>query len=211
MNITGYMAVVNYLLSEGSKMKKIGSKGMDLLKGMHVFFGCMWIGTAITICVKLYFITATDSGELFGIMSTLDFIDINILVPSAVGLSITSFIYSAWTHWGCLKHRWITVKWIICIAGIVFGTYPLRPFLNSLAIISKEKGLAALSDPVFIYHKNILMMLGTFQCILLIAAIFITVIKPWKRKQHERKIYSNANRIQRHSYSFKTTIRANNP
>jgi hypothetical protein len=185
-------------------MKKIGSKGLELLKGMHVFFGCMWIGTAITICVKLFFITAADSGELYGIMSTLDFIDISILVPSAVGLSITSFIYSAWTHWGCLKHRWITVKWIICLTGIIFGTYPLRPFIKSLAVISKTKGIEALFDPVFIYHKNILMILGTFQCILLIAAIFITVIKPWKRKARERKIFTNRYRMQRYSFQQKT-------
>jgi hypothetical protein len=171
-------------------MKKIGSKGMEWLKGMHIFFACTWIGSAIPLCVKLYFITATDGSELYGIMSTLDFIDITILVPSAIGLLLTSFIYSVWTHWGCLKHRWITVKWVMCLFGIIFGTYPLRPWINSLAVISKTKGIEALSDPVFIYHKNMLILLGIFQCIILITAIFITVIKPWKRKESERKLFS---------------------
>jgi uncharacterized membrane protein len=163
-------------------MKKIGTKGMAWLKAFHAFFACIWVGSSVVLCVKLFFISAADGGELYGIMSTLDFIDIKILVPGATGIVITGIIYSVWTNRGWFKHRWIIVKWIICIYGTIFGTYPLGPWMKSLADISKAKGIEALADPVFLHNQKMLYIFGTFQCLTLIFAVFVTAIKPWRKK-----------------------------
>ena len=163
-------------------MKKIRAKGRAWLKGFHVFFACIWVGTAVVLCVKQFFISASSGDELYGIISTLDFIDIKILVPGAMGILITGIIYSVWTDWGWFRHNWIIVKWIICIYGVIFGTYPLGPWMQSLTEISKVKGLDALADPVFVHNQKMLLVFGTFQCFMLVVAIFITAIKPWKKR-----------------------------
>jgi hypothetical protein len=142
----------------------------------------MWVGAALTLSIKQFFVHPKDGGELYGIMSTMDFIDVFIIIPGAIGVLLTGIIYSVWTNWGWFKNNWIAVKWIICIYGVVFGTYPLGPWMSSLADISEKKGLAALTDPVYMHNKTMLIIFGTFQAATLIFAVFITALKPWKKK-----------------------------
>jgi hypothetical protein len=164
-------------------MKKIGSKGQRWLKGFHSLFACVWVGAAVALSTKQFFINPLDGGELYGITSTMDFIDIFIIIPGAMGVLVTGLIYSVWTNWGWFKHNWIIVKWIICIYGVLFGTFLLGPWMSGLAVISKEQGLGALSDPTFIHNKIMLYIFGTFQAATLIFALFITGLKPWKKRK----------------------------
>ncbi|MFC1821739.1 hypothetical protein ACFL9T_03465 [Thermodesulfobacteriota bacterium] len=164
-------------------MKKLSARGQKWLKGIHVAFACMWVGAAICLSVKLFFIKPMSGGELYGITSTMDFIDIFIIIPGAVGVLLTGIVFSTWTNWGWFKHNWIIVKWVICLYGVIFGTYPLGPWMSGMARISKELGMQALSDPTFVNNQNMLMIFGTFQASTLIFALFITTLKPWKKRK----------------------------
>jgi uncharacterized membrane protein len=164
-------------------MKKLGPKGQRWLKGFHALFACMWVGAGIILTVKQFFITPTSDGELYGVLATMDFIDMYIIIPGAMGVLLTGLLYSIWTHWGWFKHNWITAKWIICIYGVAFGTYPLGPWMSSLAQISKDQGLDALSQPVFIHNQTMLMIFGPFQVATLILAVFLTALRPFSKKK----------------------------
>ena len=164
-------------------MKKLGARGQRWLKVFHLFSACLWVGAAVVLSVKQFFVRPADGGELYGITSTMDFVDIFIIIPGAIGVLLTGLIYSIWTNWGWFKHRWITVKWIICAYGVAFGTYPLGPWMSGLAKISKEKGLAALSDPTYLHNRTMLYCFGTFQVATLIFAVFVSVLKPWEAKK----------------------------
>jgi len=164
-------------------MKKLRSRGQRWLKGFHSFFACMWVGAAICLSVKQFFVSPSDGGELYGITATMDFIDIFIIIPGAMGVLLTGLLYSIWTHWGWFKHNWITVKWVICAYGIVFGTYPLGPWMSGLARIAQARGLDALRDPAYLHNQKMLMLFGTFQASTLVFAVFLTALKPWKKKR----------------------------
>jgi hypothetical protein len=164
-------------------MKKLSARGQKWLKGIHVTFACMWVGAAICLSVKQFFIKPISGGELFGIASTMDFIDIFIIIPGAVGVLLTGIVYSTWTNWGWFKHNWIIVKWVICLYGVIFGTYPLGPWMSGLARISKDLGMQALSDPTFVNNQKMLMIFSTFQACTLVFALFITTLKPWKKRK----------------------------
>lgn len=164
-------------------MKKLSAGGRNWLKGFHMIFACMWVGAAIILSVKQFSVNPSSGGELYGITSTLDFIDLFIIIPGAIGVLVSALVYSIWTHWGWFKHPWITVKWIICIYGVVFGTYPLGSWMSGLARISKEQGLAALSDPTYLHNRTMLLWFGTFQVATLVFAVFVSVLKPWKRRK----------------------------
>lgn len=146
----------------------------------------MWVGAAICLSVKQFFVNPTNGGELYGILTTMDFIDIYIIIPGAFGVLLTAVIYSTWTNWGLFKHNWIIVKWVICIYGIIFGTYPLSPWMTEMVHISKDAGLGALSNPTFLHNQKMLHIFGTFQAMTLLFAVFITCLKPWKRKRAVR-------------------------
>ena len=167
-------------------MKKLTPGGQRWLKSFHSFFACMWVGAAMVLSVKQFFINPASGGELYGITATMDFIDIFIIIPGAIGVLLTGLIYSIWTHWGWFRHNWISVKWVICLYGVGFGTYPLGPWMSGLAHISQEKGLAALADPTYLHNRTMLYTFGTFQVATLIFAVFITALKPWTKKEKVR-------------------------
>jgi hypothetical protein len=164
-------------------MRKLNPKGQRWLKAFHVVFACMWVGAAITLTTKQFFVNPESGGELYGIAATMDFIDIFIIIPGAFGVLLTGIIYSVWTNWGWFKHNWITVKWVICLYGIIFGTYPLGPWMSSLAHMSKEQGLDALNNATFLHNQKMLMIFGTLQVCTLVFAVFITALKPWKKRK----------------------------
>jgi hypothetical protein len=164
------------------KMKKLKSKGQRLLKFFHLSFACMWVGAAIVLSVKQFFVSPSGGEELYGIQSTMEFIDDFIIIPGAVGVFLTGVVYSVWTTWGWFRHRWITVKWVICAYGIAFGTYPLGPWQKGLVNISKEKGLAALTDPGYVHDRSMLYIFGTFQVFTLACAVLISAVKLWGKK-----------------------------
>lgn len=164
-------------------MKKLSPKGQRVLKLLHLFFMSMWVGAAIIINVKQFFIDPHSDGELYGIMATLHFIDFFIIIPGAIGVLLTSVIYSIWTPWGWFKHKWITVKWLICIFSIVFGTYPLGPWLTEMTVMTKDQGLGALSNEVFLHHQRMLYIFGSMQGLLLLFAVYLSAIKPWKKRK----------------------------
>ncbi len=158
-------------------------KGQRWLKGFHIFFACLWVGAAVTLTLMLFTVKARDGMQLFGINLSMKFIDDFIIIPGAVGSLLTALIYSIWTNWGWFKHNWITVKWIINIYGVIFGTFWLGPWLNSLVPIAKAEGLNALSNPHYLHNKTMLYWWGTFQALTIILAVFISVLKPWKKRK----------------------------
>ncbi|NMB65440.1 MAG: hypothetical protein GYA16_11300 [Spirochaetes bacterium] len=149
------------------------------LKAFHVLFVIMWVGGAITLSSKQFFINAASDSELYGILSTLHYIDIFIIIPGAMGCLITGILYSSLTNWGWFTYKWIIVKWIICLYGVIFGTYPLGPWLENLVDIAKVQGLASYNDLQFIHSLTMSRLFGTFQALTLVFACFISSLKPW--------------------------------
>ncbi len=164
-------------------MKKLSVKGQKWLKCLHIYFAGVWVGCATVLTIMPFFINPENGSELYGIIATLDFIDVYILVPGAMGTFITALIYSIFTNWGWFKHNWIIVKWIICIFGIVFGTFWLGPWLSDNVYIAKDKGIEALSDSLYLSNSKNSMIFGTFQACTVLFAVFISALKPWKKKR----------------------------
>ena len=71
----------------GLMMKKLSPKGQRWLKGFHSFFACMWVGAAVVLSVKQFFVHPSSGGELYGITATMDFIDIYIIISSNINFT----------------------------------------------------------------------------------------------------------------------------
>ncbi len=164
-------------------MKKLSAKGQRWLKCLHIYTACVWVGCATTLSIMQLFVKPENGSELYGILATLDFIDLFILVPGAIGTFLTALVYSIWTNWGWFKHNWIIVKWIICTFGIVFGTFWLGPWMSGNVHIAKDLGMEALTDPQYLSNRNNSIMFGTLQACTVIFSVFISVLKPWKKKK----------------------------
>lgn len=161
---------------------KLGSTGQKWLKVLHLFFVCIWVGPGVTLVAMQAAMSADSGGMLHGIDTSMKFVDDFLIIPGAFGCLITGLLYSLLTNWGFFRHGWITLKWIITVGGILFGTFYLGPWLNALPPASLELGLDALADPAYLRNKSLNSIWGPVQVATLIFAVAISVLKPWKAK-----------------------------
>ena len=161
-------------------MRKLGSRGQKWLKCAHLLFACLWVGGAVGLTLMNFLLRADDIMELYGIQVAKRFVDDFVIIPGALGCLLTGLLYSLFTPWGWFKHRWITVKWVITVSGVLFGTFFLGPWLNSLGPMAAAEGLAALTNPRYVHHQRMLQLWGTLQAATILFALFISVLKPWK-------------------------------
>lgn len=164
-------------------MKKMSPRAQKWLKCFHIFFAALWTGAAMCMLLNVFILRVGSGGELYGVVRTLKIIDDFVIIPGAMGCLLTGLIYSIWTQWGFFKHNWIIIKWVINLYGVIFGTFWLGPWLNALPPLVKERGLDVLNQAVFPHNRDMLMTWGSFQFLTIVVALFVSVLKPFKRKK----------------------------
>lgn len=169
-------------------MARIGVKGQKLLKGVHLFFVCAWIGAAMSmILLGLTRGHIANGDELYAVNASIKVIDDLIIIPAALGTLITGLLFSLLTNWGFVKHNWIIFKLIITVVQILFGTFFLGPWVNGFTAISDAERLQALQNAVYLYDTRMNMYWGSLQVLMLIFVVFISVYKPWGKRQDKKK------------------------
>jgi hypothetical protein len=168
------------LIWEAAGMKKLGNKGKAWLKGIHIFFVCLWVGTAVSMMLlNLVRGHIVNGDELWAVNASVKLLDDFIIIPSAIGCLITGILFSWLTHWGFTKFYWIIFKYVIVIATILFGTFFLGPWTNGLEAISEVEHILALKNPIYITYAKMIMYFGSLQALIIIILIFISIFKPW--------------------------------
>ncbi len=165
-------------------MQKLTTNGVKWLKGFHLIAVTCWVGGAVSL-ISLYFLKAgiTDGRVLYGINQSLHHIDMSIVVvPGAIGSLLTGLAYSLFTNWGFFKHNWLTFKWIVTITAILFGTFFLGPWESTMMEISGKLGMAALGDAAYQYNQSMNLWFGALQVMILMITIFVSILKPWRKK-----------------------------
>ncbi len=170
-------------------MPKLKAKGLKWLKGFHLIAVSCWVGGAVAL-ILLYFLKGgvTEGGVLYGINQSIHHVDMSVVViPGALGCLMTGFIYALFSSWGFFKHTWLTFKWIVTVAAILFGTFFLGPWETSMMEISGEIGISSTSDPAYLYNEKMNLIFGAIQVTVLMITIFISIFKPWKSKKRKKE------------------------
>ena len=170
-------------------MPKLTANGVKWLKGFHLIAVACWVGGAVSL-ISLYFLKAgiNDGRVLYGINQSLHHVDMSIVVvPGATGTLLSGLAYSLFTKWGFFKHNWLTFKWVITVTAILFGTFFLGPWEANMMEISGKLGMESLGDIAYRYNERMNLVFGTFQVLILMGTIFISILKPWKSKKETPK------------------------
>jgi hypothetical protein len=155
---------------------KLSNNSYKVLKIIHIFSVSVWVGASV---VGLLLLTVVlNKNNLSEILSAIHYVDLLIIVPANLATFITGMIFSKFTGWGVFKHRWIVLKYIINLIPIIGGGLIFAPAIINMLSIAEKLGGAALSDSSFIFWKNIFTGAFTVILLLLITAIYISVIKP---------------------------------
>jgi hypothetical protein len=163
--------------------RKIKPQGVKILKMFHIFFAFCWIVGGVTLCILFYIFFPVSGDEIYIHSKIVQAVDDWLIIGGAVGALITGLIYSVWTNWGFFKYTWISLKWVMIILQILFGTFVLGPCINGNVIIAERLRGDALTDPVFLDNVLTSQIGGTVQLVLLLAIMVISVQKPWKKRK----------------------------
>ena len=163
-------------------MKKFNASQMRILKIVHIFFFIMWIGGGIALTTLMFVADPLLADDIYMKFRSMQIVDDLLIIPGALGCLLVGIIYGAFTNWGFFKHNWLTVKWILTILQILFGTFALGPWINGNVDIARQIRGAALSNPEFLNNTVNLKLWGTIQVSFLLFMAIISVIKPWKKK-----------------------------
>lgn len=164
-------------------MKKLSVKGTRWLKIVHLILAAMWLGGAVSMLVIMLYGTYDFSGDAMRSSAVaLKRVDDYIVIPGAIGLLFTGLAYSIWTNWGFFKYRWITVKWILTVLMILFGTFVMGPRVNANVYPIEELHLYHPDNMDYFLNIFYNSLFASLQLAAMLFIFIISVLKPWRRK-----------------------------
>ncbi|PKQ65405.1 hypothetical protein BZG01_13195 [Labilibaculum manganireducens] len=169
-------------------MQQLSITQKKWLKSIHLLAAGIWVTTGLTMFLLHFMRNELQTGDqLHLINKIIHFIDMKILVPSAIVSLLTGWIYSQFTKWGYFQHGWLIFKWIITLLIIILGTLYSGPWIAEMVRISGELGLTALSNTEYQWYDKSQTLMGICMNGTLILTIFISVFKPGKSKKKINK------------------------
>ena len=157
-------------------MKKLSKTGYKIIKLIHILSASIWIGTG---AVVLFLLTSVvKENNLSEILEAIETIDMKLIIPAALITLVSGLLFSVFTEWGFLKHRWIAVKYVINVIPMIAGAVLLSPAIQNMLSLAAGLGHAALIEPSFVSSRNTFTGVLVFQLTLLIIAVCLSVFKP---------------------------------
>lgn len=165
---------------------KLSAKGMKALKVVHLVCAIAWFGSAISMNLLRHLVDVNDAVGMYWMAEILEAIDMQILVPGAVGCLVTGIVYGIFTNWGFFKHKWLVLKWVLTIFMILFGTFYMGPLVKENVIIGKAVMEGGGDTALYWHNVSANAVAGLLQLILLTVVTVVYVYKPWKRSDKRR-------------------------
>ncbi|MGD1804697.1 hypothetical protein ACP6PL_04540 [Dapis sp. BLCC M126] len=154
----------------------------------HVISGAIWFGTALCMLIMVFNnFNRTNGDELYGINSIVKLLDDWVVIPAANITLLTGALLCWLTIWGFFKFYWVITKWILTSTLIISGTLWLGPWTNAMTAISDAERLKALSNPLFMFDTQAIVIGASIQILSLIFIFIISFLKPWGRRDIKPK------------------------
>ncbi|MCD8237582.1 MAG: DUF2269 family protein [Prevotellaceae bacterium] len=162
--------------------KTLSTRGMKILKTIHILLGGTWLGGGLIMTFLLYVAPPTEAHEMYMRSRDIWLIDYLIVTPAALGIVVTALIYGKYTKWGFFKHRWITLKWILSILMILSGTFIMAPCVDANVYPEELIGTYSADSPAYLSNIHTNMVWGLIQVACLIVVFALSSIKPKLKK-----------------------------
>jgi hypothetical protein len=167
-------------------MKKLGANGKQWLKSVHLTCSVIWLGAVVSMNLLRWLGHPTTSSDLASLDQASQLIDRVAVYPAGLAALLTGFLESWLTNWSFFKYRWVTIKWIVTVALILYGAIFQGLWIGEMVSISQAEGMAALHNHVYLADQ----FLNALSAIVMIAALallpFISVLKPWMKKDNRK-------------------------
>ena len=164
----------------------LGPRGKLWLKGLHITFSVVWLGTAICMNVLRFAWMPAVDGERYAVDQTVVLLDEWVMIPSALGALLTGALESWLTTWGFFEYRWVTVKWIVTVALMLYAPVFQAQWAKEMASISRVEGLMALQNAAYVRFWRQYAGSGVLMILALASLPMVSSVKPWMRRDRSR-------------------------
>lgn len=162
---------------------QLGRTARSVLLGFHVLFASAWMGGVAALLLVSLVGRRPEGGEALALArASLQWIDWVIIIPSCLGSLGTGLLFSWLTPWGFFRWTWITIKWLLTVAMILFGIFFLGPWVDGTAHLAAERGAAALVDPAYRGPAGRIVAFSVLQAALLVFMLFLSTLKPFGKR-----------------------------
>ncbi len=154
-----------------------------LLKTLHIMSACLWLGASSSVVVlQCWRGWSENESEISHLNLNLSLLDFALIIPGAMGSLLTGFFICKTTSWRFFRYRWVIVKWIGTLSGILVGTVLLGPWQIKLVNLSGELAGPPVSGGEYDLVRLPFTIIGFLQVYLLITMIGVSVLKPWGKR-----------------------------
>jgi len=160
----------------------LGATGKQGLKSARLLVSVIWLGVAISMNMLRVGWTPSGNGDLYVVDHAIAVIDNWGGVPAAFASVITGLLDGWLATWGFFKFRWVSVKWILTLAAMVFAPLFIAPLDRNIQAISQAEGLLALQNPLYQQYRLLYTIFGIGLIAVLIFLSVISTLKPWTRR-----------------------------
>jgi uncharacterized membrane protein len=175
------VSIAKIVQKEVAEMARIGRKGRLWLRAFHIFPWVIYRGNISVLVIFASTGSAQSDGGLQAMYKIPDMLSLAV-APCAVGTFITGLLLSWLTPWGFFRHKWVVYTLAVGIlVTLVFFILSL-PLSSKLTGLAEAEGLRALQNPEYISARNTLIVLEPVKLLLVISAAFVSVIKPWRKR-----------------------------
>ncbi len=169
-------------------MWKFGSLGLKLLKMSHILLIVLFLGGILSSFALLMKLDLSNYNDVYMAYKTFNIISDNVVRIGAQGTILLGAIYSFFTKWGFIKHKWLAAKWILFIIQTFVGILIVdKLMVANIALLETEK-ILALSNPIFIHNHYLRLYVVIAQIGLTLFALILSVLKPGRSRRFPQPI-----------------------
>jgi len=151
----------------------------------HITFSVGWFGAVIPyLALAIAALTSHDEQFVRAACLSMEFIGWFVIVPFSFAALLSGLIQSLGTRWGLFRHWWILAKLVLTIFAVVILLQHMRE-VSRLSLLAKQTLLSSAElRPELIHSAGGLLVL--------LAAITLSVFKPWGMTPYGRRQASQA-------------------
>lgn len=151
-----------------------GKRWRSVLVAMHVLTSVSWMAMALAQTTLVAHGVVTGGPARYAAYTMAEHLDVVLLQHLAVAAAYTGVMLSLLTPWGLLRFWWVTVKFVVTLAGIYLGIAYLGGWLEQ-AVHAAAAGDSG-AGPAW------RVMVGGWAVVAAIAFMaWVSTAKPWGR------------------------------
>lgn len=150
----------------------------------HITFSVGWFGAVIPyLALAIAGLFSRDPQMVRAACLSMELIGWFVLVPLSFAALASGLVQSLGTPWGLLRHWWILVKFLLTIVA----TLVLLRHMEAVSSVSRMAAVTTTFDAVFRAQQIQLLVHPTGGLLVLLAAMILSVFKPWGLTPYGRR------------------------